>query len=101
MYLISTKSFKLQQVLHVANIGDTGFLVIRESLIELEVGDIVISATDGIFDNPYDREITMVVSKSLQAGMKPKAAGYTGYAGGKPDNVAVIVSLVEKDPTFL
>uniref|UniRef100_A0A251TJV0 Putative PPM-type phosphatase domain-containing protein n=1 Tax=Helianthus annuus TaxID=4232 RepID=A0A251TJV0_HELAN len=149
------------QVLHVANIGDTGFLVIRhgaiykksspslhefhfalqvedsddplqlveESLIELEVGDIVISATDGLFDNLYEREITMIVSKSLQAGMKPKeianilatraqevgkssfvrspfsdaaqAAGYTGYAGGKPDNVAVIVSLVEKGSNLL
>ncbi|XP_076896061.1 putative protein phosphatase 2C BIPP2C1 [Bidens hawaiensis] len=143
------------QALHVANIGDTGFLIIRhgavykksspllhefhfalqvddsddplqlvkEYLIELEAGDIVISATDGLFDNLYDREITMIVSKSLQAGMKPQevanilatraqevgrsafvrspfsdaaqAAGYTGYAGGKPDNVAVIVSLVE------
>ncbi|MFS7978905.1 putative protein-serine/threonine phosphatase [Helianthus anomalus] len=149
------------QVLHVANIGDTGFLVIRhgaiykksspslhefhfalqvedsddplqlveESFIELEVGDIVISATDGLFDNLYEREITMIVSKSLQAGMKPKeianilatraqevgkssfvrcpfsdaaqAAGYTGYAGGKPDNVAVIVSLVEKGSNLL
>ncbi|KAI7737425.1 hypothetical protein M8C21_004876 [Ambrosia artemisiifolia] len=149
------------QALHVANIGDTGFLIIRhgavykksspllhefhfavqvddsddplqlveEHLIELEVGDIVVSATDGLFDNLYEREITMIVSKSLQAGMKPQeianilakraqevgkssfvrspfsdaaqAAGYTGYAGGKPDNVAVIVSLVEKRSNLL
>ncbi|KAI3774553.1 hypothetical protein L1987_49111 [Smallanthus sonchifolius] len=149
------------QVLHVANIGDTGFLIIRhgvvykksspslhefhfalqvedsddplqlveEYVIELEVGDIVVSATDGLFDNLYEREITMIVSKSLQAGMKPEeianilatraqevgksafvrspfsdaaqAAGYTGYAGGKPDNVAVIVSLVEKRSNLL
>ncbi|KAD6795417.1 hypothetical protein E3N88_06313 [Mikania micrantha] len=142
------------QALHVANIGDTRFLVIRhgsiymksspllhefhfalqvedsddplqlEHMIELEMGDIVVSATDGLFDNLYEREIAMIVSKSFQAGMKPQeiakilatraqevgksafvrspfsdaaqAAGYTGYAGGKPDNVAVIVSLVEK-----
>ncbi|XP_076887703.1 uncharacterized protein LOC143537922 isoform X2 [Bidens hawaiensis] len=149
------------QALHVANIGDTGFLIIRhgavykksspllhefhfalqvddsddplqlvkEYLIELEAGDIVISATDGLFDNLYDREITMIVSKSLQAGMKlqeianilatraqevgksafvrspfsdaAQAAGYTGYAGGKPDNVAVIVSLVESRSNLL
>ncbi|KAI3803836.1 hypothetical protein L1987_31998 [Smallanthus sonchifolius] len=149
------------QVLHVANIGDTGFLIIRhgaiykksspslhefhfalqvedsddplqlveEYVIELEVGDIVVSATDGLFDNLYEREITMIVSKSLQVGMKPEeianilatraqevgksafvrspfsdaaqAAGYTGYAGGKPDNVAVIVSLVEKSSNLL
>ncbi|KAI7737429.1 hypothetical protein M8C21_004880, partial [Ambrosia artemisiifolia] len=101
----------------------------QEHLIELEVGDIVVSATDGLFDNLYEREITMIVSKSLQAGMKPQeianilatraqevgkssfvrspfsdaaqAAGYTGYAGGKPDNVAVIVSLVEKRSNLL
>ncbi|KAL8188994.1 hypothetical protein R6Q57_029514 [Mikania cordata] len=144
------------QALHVANIGDTGFLVVRhgsiymksspllhefhfalqvedsddplqlveEHMIELEMGDIVVSATDGLFDNLYEREIAMIVSKSLQAGMKPQeiakilatraqevgksafvrspfsdaaqAAGYTGYAGGKPDNVVLIVSLVEK-----
>ncbi|KAK9071026.1 hypothetical protein SSX86_009594 [Deinandra increscens subsp. villosa] len=149
------------QDLHVAYIGDTGFLIIRhgtiykksspllhgfhfasqveesddplqlveEYLIELEVGDIVVSATDGLFDNVYEREVTMIVSKSLQAGMKPQeianilatraqevgksayvrspfsdaaqAAGYTGYAGGKPDNVAVIVSLVEKGSKLL
>lgn len=147
------------QALHVANIGDTGFLIIRhgavykksspllhefhfalqvenlddplhlveEHIIELDEGDIVVSATDGLFDNLYEQEIAMVVSKSLQAGMKPEevakvlatraqevgvsafvrspfsdaaqAAGYTGYSGGKPDNVAVIVSLVEKIST--
>ncbi|XP_071715343.1 uncharacterized protein [Rutidosis leptorrhynchoides] len=144
------------QALHVANIGDTGFLIIRhgaiykksspllhdfhfalqvedsddpllfveEYKIELDEGDVVVSATDGLFDNLYEREIALIVSKSLQAGMKPEeianvlatraqdvgrsaflrspfsdaaqSAGYTGYSGGKPDNVAVIVSLVEK-----
>ncbi|KAL4588511.1 hypothetical protein LXL04_001402 [Taraxacum kok-saghyz] len=148
------------QALHVANIGDTGFIIIRhgsvykksspllhefhfalqlehrddplqlveEYIIELEEGDIVVSATDGLFDNLYEKEIAMVVSKSLQAGMKPEevakvlgtraqevgrsafvrspfsdaaqAAGYTGYSGGKPDKVAVIVSLVEKISTL-
>ncbi|CAH1426199.1 unnamed protein product [Lactuca virosa] len=147
------------QALHVANIGDTGFLIIRhgavykksspllhefhfalqvenlddplhlveEHIIEVDEGDILVSATDGLFDNLYEQEIAMVVSKSLQAGMKPEevakvlatraqevgvsafvrspfsdaaqAAGYTGYSGGKPDNVAVIVSLVEKIST--
>ncbi|KAI3789013.1 hypothetical protein L2E82_01797 [Cichorium intybus] len=149
------------QALHVANIGDTGFLIIRhgavykksspllhefhfalqvedrddplqlveEYTIELEEGDIVVSATDGLFDNLYEPEIAMVVSKSLQAGMKPEevanvlatraqevgrsayvrspfsdaaqAAGYTGYTGGKQDNVAVIVSLVENRSNLL
>lgn len=149
------------QALHVANIGDTGFLIIRhgavykksspllhefhfalqvedrddplqlveEYIIELEEGDIVVSATDGLFDNLYEPEIAMIVSKSLQAGMKPEvvanllatraqevgksayvrspfsdaaqAAGYMGYTGGKQDNVAVIVSLVENRSNLL
>ncbi|KAI3715783.1 hypothetical protein L6452_22770 [Arctium lappa] len=92
------------QALHVANIGDTGFLIIRhgaiykksspllhefhfslqvdecddplqlveEHRIELDEGDIIVSATDGLFDNLYERDIAMIVSKSLQAGMKPQ-----------------------------
>lgn len=30
-----------------------------------------------------------------------QAAGYTGYSGGKPDNVVVIVSLVRKISNLL
>lgn len=141
--------------LHVANIGDTGFMIIRhgavykksspmlhelnfpvhiergddplelaeEYRIDLDEGDTIIAATDGLFDNLYEQEIASVVSKSLQATMKPEeiaevlatraqeaggyacarspfadaaqAAGYTGYTGGKLDDVAVIVSFVE------
>lgn len=44
----------------------------QEHIIELDEGDIVVSATDGLFDNLYEQEIAMVVSKSLQAGMKPE-----------------------------
>lgn len=144
------------QILHVANIGDSGFIIIRngtvhrssspmhhdfhfplqiakgydpselveEYEIELEFGDIVVTATDGLLDNLYMEEIASIVSKSVQAkintqeiakllarraqevgksafGNSPfadsaRAAGYKGFTGGKLDDVAVIVSLVQK-----
>lgn len=144
------------QVLSIANIGDSGFLILRngvvykksfpmyhefgfpvqiergadpsqllqEYAIEVNEDDTVIIATDGLFDNLYEQEIVATVSTSLEAGKRPKeiaellaaraqyvgssafarspfadaahAAGYMGYAGGKLDDVAVIVSLVRK-----
>ncbi|XP_021751047.1 probable protein phosphatase 2C 62 isoform X2 [Chenopodium quinoa] len=90
-----------KEVLHVANIGDSGFVIIRngtvvqksspmvhefsfpyaiglgddsvedaeEYHIDLEDGDVIITATDGLFDNLYDQEIASMVSKVLEAGM--------------------------------
>ncbi|CAM8922648.1 unnamed protein product [Rhodiola kirilowii] len=146
------------QVLHASNIGDTGFVIVRNGVvlcrslptvhdfhfplqirkgddplelvecyeIELDEGDAIIAATDGLFDNMYDQEIASVVTKSLQANMSPEevaavlavksqeigtstststrtpfadaaqAAGYAGYTGGKLDDVAVLVSVVQK-----
>ncbi|GAB4838330.1 hypothetical protein Ancab_027860 [Ancistrocladus abbreviatus] len=144
------------QVLHVANIGDTGFCLIRngfvyhksspmayefnfplqigrgddplevleEYCVDVEDGDVIVTATDGLFDNLYVHEIASIVSKSVAASMKPKeiadllattaqkvgmsasgrtpfgdavqAAGYAGYSGGKLDAMTVIVSLVLK-----
>ncbi|GMH23718.1 hypothetical protein Nepgr_025561 [Nepenthes gracilis] len=147
------------QVLHVANIGDTGYCIIRNGFayqkssplfhefnfplqiargddplevlqeyhIDVEVGDVIVSATDGLFDNLYEQEIASIVSKSLASSMKPKeiaillatraqevgrsesarspfaasahAAGFLGYSGGKLDAVTVIISLVQKSST--
>ncbi|MED6195341.1 hypothetical protein PIB30_037082 [Stylosanthes scabra] len=143
------------QAFHAANVGNTGFMVIRDGCIfkksspmfhefsfplqivtgedpseiiegykvDVNDGDVIITATNGLFDNLYDQEIASVVSKSLQANLKPQeiakllamraqevgrssfarspfgdaaqAAGYVGYTGGKLDNVTVIVSLVK------
>lgn len=143
------------QALHVANIGDTGFLIVRNGAIfkksspmvhefnfpyaigsgidlleaveeyhfELEDGDVIIAATDGLFDNLYEQEVASIVSKSVGAGIEPKelaellvtkaqevgslahgrspfadaakAAGHTGVVGGKLDHVTVVVSLVQ------
>ncbi|XP_062177421.1 probable protein phosphatase 2C 71 isoform X3 [Alnus glutinosa] len=148
------------QVLQVANIGDSGFIVIRNGAvfkrssamvhdfnfqllierdddpseliegykIDLYEGDVIITATDGLFDNLYEQEIASVISKSLQASLKPqdiaeylatraqevgrstyvrtpfadaaKAVGCVGYTGGKIDDVTVIVSLVQKRSSF-
>ncbi|KAJ8625741.1 hypothetical protein MRB53_034271 [Persea americana] len=143
------------QALHVANIGDSGFILIRNGdvfrrsspmvyefnfplqiergddpsqlieryKIDLEEGDVIVTATDGLFDNLYDEEIASFVSKSLQTKRKPKEmaeflvvraqeigrsasarspfadaaheAGYITYSGGKLDDVTVVVSVVQ------
>ncbi|KAJ4966063.1 hypothetical protein NE237_017912 [Protea cynaroides] len=148
------------QALNVANIGDSGFIIIRNGSvlrrsspmlhgfnfpfqigrgddpskliegykIDLEEGDVVITATDGLFDNLYEQEIETIVSKSLEANLKTKeiagflasraqevgmsaslmspfadaarAAGYKGETGGKLDDVTVIVSFVQRSPNF-
>ncbi|KAK0588757.1 hypothetical protein LWI29_005064 [Acer saccharum] len=145
------------QALHVANIGDSRFIVVRdgsvfkmssplvhefnfplriergddpsalveEYKIDLDEGDVIIIATDGLFDNIYVQEMASIVSSSLHDGLRPQeiaeflamraqevaesgtrrspfadaaqAAGYIGYRGGKLDDVTVIVSLVEKE----
>ncbi|KAK7246768.1 hypothetical protein RIF29_41638 [Crotalaria pallida] len=143
------------EALHAANVGNTGFVIIRDGLIfkkstpmfhefnfplhiikgedpseiiegykiGLNAGDVIIIATNGLFDNLYDQEIASIVTKSLQAGWSSQeigklmamraqevgrssftrspfadaaqAVGYVGYAGGKLDDVTVIVSLVQ------
>ncbi|VFQ88836.1 unnamed protein product [Cuscuta campestris] len=145
------------RVLHVANIGDSGFMIIRNGVVykmsspmlhefsfpiligrdcdpsrivqeyksELEEGDVVVTATDGLFDNLYPQEITSIVASSLEANKTPQqiaealgtraqevggagsgrkrspfsdaaeAAGYIGQTGGRRDSVAVIVCLVQ------
>ncbi|CAI9770089.1 unnamed protein product [Fraxinus pennsylvanica] len=144
------------QVLHVANIGDSGFIILRngtvykksspmfhefhfpvqiergddpfyltkEYKVDLEEGDVIIAATDGLFDNLYDQEISSIVLASLDNDQRleeiaellaaqaqevgrsasvrspfvdaAQAAGYVGYTGGKLDDVAVIVSVVRR-----
>uniref|UniRef100_A0A0E0EX42 Protein phosphatase n=1 Tax=Oryza meridionalis TaxID=40149 RepID=A0A0E0EX42_9ORYZ len=144
------------QFLNASNIGDSGFLVIRNGevyqkskpmvygfnfplqiekgdnplklvqnyTIELEDGDVIVTASDGLFDNVYEQEVATMVSKSLQADLKPTeiaehlaakaqevgrsaagstpfsdaalAVGYLGFSGGKLDDIAVVVSIVRK-----
>ncbi|XP_048439199.1 probable protein phosphatase 2C 71 [Pyrus x bretschneideri] len=146
------------QALHVANIGNSGFIVIRNGAvfeksspmvhefnfpvrvergddpseliekyrIDLDEGDVVVAATDGLFDNLYEQDITSIVLKSLQTRLElqdiaellatsaqelgrskstrspfadaAKASGYARYSGGKLDDVVVILSYVAKKP---
>lgn len=147
------------QVLHVANIGDSGFIVIRNGTvyrrstpmvygfnfplqigrgddptkliqsyaIDLDEGDVIVTATDGLFDNLYEQEVAAIVNKSLQINSKPgeiakflalkaqevgrsastrspfadaaHSAGYPTYIGGKLDDVTVVVSIVQRSIT--
>ncbi|KAK4401894.1 putative protein phosphatase 2C 71 [Sesamum angolense] len=147
------------QDLHVANVGDSGFIVLRHGAVykrsspmlhafhftkqietgddpshlaelyrvDLEEDDVIITATDGLLDNLYDQEISSIVVSSLAADKKleeiaellatkaqdvgrstygrspfadeAQAAGFAGYTGGKLDDVAVIVSIVQRQST--
>ncbi|XP_011087848.1 probable protein phosphatase 2C 62 isoform X1 [Sesamum indicum] len=147
------------QDLHVANVGDSGFIVLRHGAVykrsspmvhafhftkrietgddpshlaelyrvDLEEDDMIITATDGLLDNLYDQEISSIVVNSLAADKKleeiaellatkaqdvgssmsgrspfadeAQAAGFAGYTGGKLDDVAVIVSIVQRQST--
>ncbi|XP_034200746.1 probable protein phosphatase 2C 62 isoform X1 [Prunus dulcis] len=150
------------QALHVANIGNSGFIVIRNGAvfkrssrmvhefnfpiqiergddpskliemryrIDLDDGDVIVTATDGLFDNLYEQEIISIVSKSMQTTLKleditkflatsaqevgqstsrrspfadaAEASGYVGYSGGKLDDVTVILSYVQKKSSAL
>ncbi|KAJ1295883.1 hypothetical protein BS78_01G257200 [Paspalum vaginatum] len=142
------------QVLQASNIGDSGFLVIRNGevfkkskpmlygfnfplqiekgddpfklvenyTIDLNEGDAIVAATDGLFDNVYEHEVAALISKSLQADLNPTeiaehlavkaqevgrsgagrspfsdaalSVGYLNYSGGKLDDIAIVVSIV-------
>eukprot|EP00250_Pteridium_aquilinum_P002281 c12479_g1_i1 orf=61-1440(+) len=143
-----------KQTLYVANIGDSGFLIVRNGKVlakstpmqhgfnfpyqigsegddpamaetfEIPVasGDVLVLATDGVYDNLYEREIVDVVDSGYRKGVEPgtvamwlvklahqaglntegrspfsdaaRAAGYS-YEGGKLDDATVVVSYVE------
>ncbi|KAG5548532.1 hypothetical protein RHGRI_014025 [Rhododendron griersonianum] len=40
--------------------------------IDLDEGDVIVTATDGLFDNLYDEEIASIISKSLPGNLKPE-----------------------------
>lgn len=42
-------------------------IVFQEYKIDLEIGDVVVTATDGLLDNLYEEEIASIVSKSVHA----------------------------------
>lgn len=40
--------------------------------MNLEEGDVVITATDGLFDNLYEKEIVSIVCRSLERSLEPQ-----------------------------
>ncbi|KAK1652387.1 hypothetical protein QYE76_070192 [Lolium multiflorum] len=98
--------------------------LVQNYAIDVQEGDVFVTASDGLFDNVYDHEVAAVVSKSLEADLKPTEIaellaarakevgrsgsgkspfsdaalyeGYLGYSGGKLDDVTVVVSIVRK-----
>lgn len=93
---------------------------------ELRCGDVLVAATDGVWDNLFDSQVAGLVRASLARGDGPagaaravvsaahtvgrsptastpferdaRAAGYTaGVAGGKLDDTCCVVAVVEAD----
>lgn len=89
--------------------------------VGLEAGDVVLAATDGLFDNVFPKDVEAAVERFLKDGLQPAAAArelakmasrkswdwYTvspfavaargagfKHFGGKPDDITVVVAYV-------
>lgn len=40
--------------------------------VNLEEGDVIITATDGLFDNLYEKEIVAIVCRLLEQSLEPQ-----------------------------
>lgn len=40
--------------------------------MNLEEGDVIITATDGLFDNLYEKEIVSIVCRLLEQSLEPQ-----------------------------
>lgn len=101
--------------------GDTPAMA-RKEAIDVEPGDVVIVASDGLFDNVFDKDIALEVAKHTTVdelatnlanlasinGKNPKfkspfsinaaKIGYS-YRGGKLDDVTVVVGAIRHSAT--
>ena len=90
--------------------------------VDVAAGDIIVAATDGLFDNVYNEETAVLVSELRRRGKEPEAAasgvaqfarsrssdphhaspfahgatlaGWPNMHGGKPDDITVLVAYV-------
>jgi len=90
--------------------------------VDVSAGDIIVAATDGLFDNVYNEETAVLVSELRRRGQEPKAAasgvaqfarsragdpqhpspfahgatlaGWPDMHGGKMDDITVLVAYV-------
>lgn len=47
--------------------------------MNLEEGDVVITASDGLFDNLYEKEIVSIVCRLLEQGLEPQVLNALHY----------------------
>lgn len=97
-------------------------LVLQLYTVDLSAGDIIVAATDGLFDNVYNEETAVLVSELRRRGQQPEAAasgvaqfarsragdphhpspfahgatlaGWPNVHGGKMDDITVLVAYV-------
>lgn len=97
-------------------------LLLQLYTVDVAAGDIIVAATDGVFDNVYNSEAAEVVSDLRQAGHQPEQtasglaqfarrragdphyespfakgatlAGWPNMHGGKLDDITVVVAYV-------
>lgn len=55
------------------------FPFLQRYSIDLDEGDVIVTATDGLFDNLYEQEITSIVTKSFQKRMKLQVNSLNSY----------------------
>lgn len=142
-------------ILQAANLGDSGFMVIRngnvfykspvqqhsfnrpyqlgqtssdlpssaiEIKLEMKAGDVIVAATDGLFDNMYLEEILVLVSQGISQGSDAHNIAWTiaenalynsfdrfsvtpfarasqenggNHSGGKIDDITVVVAFIQ------
>jgi serine/threonine protein phosphatase PrpC len=71
--------FELSQILIYVN-----FLLYSQNYaIDVQEGDVFVTASDGLFDNVYDHEVAAIVSKSLEADLKPTVRTQSTLPSGK------------------
>lgn len=97
-------------------------LVLQLYTVNVSAGDIIVAATDGLFDNVYNEETAVIVSELRRRGQAPQEAasgvaqfarmragdsqhpspfaqgaslaGWTNMQGGKMDDITVLVAYV-------
>uniref|UniRef100_A0ACD5TV84 Uncharacterized protein n=1 Tax=Avena sativa TaxID=4498 RepID=A0ACD5TV84_AVESA len=45
--------------------------LVQNYAIDVQEDDVIVTASDGLFDNVYDQEVATIVTKSLEADLKP------------------------------